>query len=411
MKFNFRFFIANACILVFGFFCFNPTANATNWDTGRGWILIEKSAAVNEETAQICHLWNAIIFAPKEKLSCSIGTVFVVDLLNRNIYYGVGETWSSLDGLKLKAEVLARRLNEGGHDQLEKLRDQQVIKRDDAIAAAKMVQDEKDAMQKRLIYTKEYGAAINLESIADFEKKYGNDDPDNLIQKLEPLKLQLETKQYQDRFDAAKSSSELQSFISEYESKDPDRLILEAKRRLAAVLMVEQAEQARLIREKLADEEKRKREQAVEQRANELARKKEAKDESRNRLQFIKNLRVRYSKNLTSESPHALEIVSSFIISCRAPDHRVLPLLNVLFAQIANAGSGFEFKLQIRSRGNAVRIYSDLSYKGKRLRETALAWEISEWNELRPVGITTEAVLNSCYGTQGPIWLMPDERL
>lgn len=118
---------------------------------------------------------------------------------------------------------------------------------------------EKLITERQVTYLESYKAATSLALIGDFQTRYANNDPDNLIPKLEPLKLQIETKQYQDRFAAAKSSSELQSFISDYESKDPDRLIPEAKKRLATVQKVEQAEQ-----------ERRKREQALEQRQGKL---------------------------------------------------------------------------------------------------------------------------------------------
>jgi hypothetical protein len=148
--------------------------------------------------------------------------------------------------------------------------DKEYLKNEKIKISDKLKNESEKLIEEKRIYLAEYESIKNLDQIYAFENQYRNSDTDNLIRKLEPLKLQLETKQYQDRFDAAKSSSELQSFISEYESKDPDRLIPEAKRRLAAVLKVEQAELARLTRAKLAEEEKRKREQVIEQKQGKL---------------------------------------------------------------------------------------------------------------------------------------------
>ena len=132
--------------------------------------------------------------------------------------------------------------------------DSVVSKMADLKTAQEARKTEAERERKYLAYTKEFESSKSLEAITAFEKQYRDNDPDNLIPKLEPLKLQLETKQYQDRFASAKSSSELQSFISDYESKDPDHLTPQAKKRLAVALKAEQAEQ-----------EKRKRDQSLEQ--------------------------------------------------------------------------------------------------------------------------------------------------
>jgi hypothetical protein len=71
--------------------------------------------------------------------------------------------------------------------------------------------------------------------------------------------------------------------------------------------------------------------------------------------------------------------------------------------------SGGELTFFLRSRGSQVRIYAEARKDGKRLGEPSLYYEINEWGELRPIAIRMEAVLNSCAGFQGPIWLMPGE--
>jgi hypothetical protein len=104
-----------------------------------------------------------------------------------------------------------------------------------------------DAAEKRerdkQEYVRAYEAANTLILISSFEYRYRYNDPENLIPRLEPLKRQLEAKQYQDRFADAISSSDLQSFISAHELNDPDTLVPEAKRRLEVALKTERAKQ------------------------------------------------------------------------------------------------------------------------------------------------------------------------
>ena len=84
-----------------------------------------------------------------------------------------------------------------------------------------------------------------------------------------------------------------------------------------------------------------------------------------------------------------------------------MTLLQVTVQELANLGSRMTFN--IHTRGKSVRIYSDVRKDGKPLGPVQLYFEINEWGELRSVAIRNEAVLNSCYGSYGPIWLLSSE--
>lgn len=128
------------------------------------------------------------------------------------------------------------------------------------------------------------------------------------------------------------------------------------------------------------------------------------------RLKYISNFRKKYSASIYSEDAEAYRIVSGFDIDCKLQDRRFLPLLHVLYATAGEAeGMGGELKFYLQRRVGEVRIYSELRNNGKMLREPTLNYQINDWGELRPVGISAEALLNGCIGSYGPIWLFPGE--
>ena len=140
-----------------------------------------------------------------------------------------------------------------------------------------------------------------------------------------------------------------------------------------------------------------------------MADRKAAIDSDRNRIQYIKDLRTKYFRQITSDSPEALRIVSSFIIDCQSPDHRVMPLLHALYVQASEAAAmGGEYRFRLKNSGKSVRIYGEVHMNG-RSSGSSLDWTINEWGELRAAGISNDAVLNSCFGSHGPVWLMPGE--
>lgn len=120
--------------------------------------------------------------------------------------------------------------------------------------------------------------------------------------------------------------------------------------------------------------------------------------------QYIAKLRSTYGGRLHFESAEAERIVRSFNIDCRARDGRYLPLINVLYVRLSQSSSKtIWLETDVQERGGEVRIVDTV--RGPKARPVSeVSFEINKWGELRPIGITAEAVLNSCYGSYGPIW-------
>jgi hypothetical protein len=84
--------------------------------------------------------------------------------------------------------------------------------------------------------------------------------------------------------------------------------------------------------------------------------------------------------------------------------------LHALYASMDQTdGMGARMIFYLQNRGQAVRIFSELFRDGKSLGEPSLYYHLNEWGDLQTVGVRSEAVLNACIGSQGPIWLMPGE--
>jgi hypothetical protein len=60
---------------------------------------------------------------------------------------------------------------------------------------------------------------------------------------------------------------------------------------------------------------------------------------------------------------------------------------------------------KVDSRDNEVRIYDAIAEKHGLISQYELSFEINKWRELKPIGISTVAVLNVCDGSLGSIWL------
>lgn len=190
-----------------------------------------------DDFAVICHFWNATIFAPGEKPSCFIGTVFAADLMKREIYYAMdGDVQGmprSNSERQLKREVLINSLKGEAVERLESIRAAQ-------IAANNAAKEKTAADDARSRYLDTFEAATTLELIKDFEAKYTGNDPDGLIGKLAIHRHVLEYKKYLDDFSNAKTPSDFSRFISAYEQDDRDRLIPEAKKRRSLALADEE---------------------------------------------------------------------------------------------------------------------------------------------------------------------------
>lgn len=346
--------------------------------------------------ATMCHFWNVTLFAPHEEHSCMVGTLFTVDLEAREIRYAnateQGLPRNQADR-NLKRSVLANALKGDGFEKLEAMRSVLVAELEEAhrIAASNKARAE---------YRTAYEAATSsLDQIQAFEAKYAGNDPDGLIPQLAATKEYLTLERYRVAYQNAKTSAELKKFVEDYRTSDPDNLVPEVRKRIAEAEKQEQLAQQKAERER---QEKRRQE--------EQATKKAAANQARNRLQYIQKLHKKYADNVIYESPEAFRIVSGFNIDCRHPDGRVLPLLHALYASMDQTdGMGARMIFYLQNRGQAVRIFSELFRDGKSLGEPSLYYHLNEWGDLQTVGVRSEAVLNACIGSQGPIWLMPGE--
>lgn len=304
------------------------------------------------DMAAVCHFWNSTIFAPSEQASCSIGTLYFVDLENRVFYLGtLSDAKQPLKDQRLSQEVTSRDLLKGGG--LEKL----------------------EGMRDSLLAQQE------------LEKKQA--EVENAHRK------------YVDDLTTTQAVASLESAITRYKNNDPDGLVQAAQTRLEG-LKARDAAQAKIRTEEKAN---RAAQELAERKKREEKSLKRRRDMEANRESYIASLHQKYFKNLISSSPQALGIVTNFSIDCRAQDGRYLPLINVLYATMpAIEKMGGELRYIIEKKGERVRIY-DVAYKnGKQVVAPSLRFEINEWGELRPHGITVEAILNSCFGSYGPIW-------
>lgn len=124
---------------------------------------------------------------------------------------------------------------------------------------------------------------------------------------------------------------------------------------------------------------------------------------------LIAELQKKYSQDITFSSPRAAQIVNSYNIDCKSNDGRYLPLINLLYTSLAASGGKWKTKLFVENRGEEVRIYeSGYFLDGRKMEGGGVKFEINRWGELIPhLGITTEAILNACYGSYGRIWVTP----
>src|ERR1700686_5011445 len=51
------------------------------------WTLTNEVVTRTPDMAAVCQFWNASVFAPGEKESCGIGTLYFVDLDSRTFFY------------------------------------------------------------------------------------------------------------------------------------------------------------------------------------------------------------------------------------------------------------------------------------------------------------------------------------
>ena len=51
------------------------------------WRFVDRVTPPTAEHALICHFWNATVYAPGEKGSCNVGTIYAANLISGEIGY------------------------------------------------------------------------------------------------------------------------------------------------------------------------------------------------------------------------------------------------------------------------------------------------------------------------------------
>lgn len=146
------------------------------------------------------------------------------------------------------------------------------------------------------------------------------------------------------------------------------------------------------------------------------AKRQEEEEAKRNRVQrervsvvqatrYVAELQAKYRGRLTFGSIALEKYINDFNIDCRVIPRRV-PLRNILLARIAQGDTSKEVWLSthVLSIGRSVRIFDQLQRRSGAKIEPAMVFEINDWGELRGVGISSEELLNTCFGSYGPIW-------
>jgi len=129
---------------------------------------------------------------------------------------------------------------------------------------------------------------------------------------------------------------------------------------------------------------------------------------------YILELRKKYASRIIYEDAYARKIAQDFDIDCKARDGRYLPLENVLLATISahdelltkgKNSSNNSFTIRVVSRGDDVRVYDEAVIGGDHI--SMVRFEINKWGEIRSPTHKLEATRNSCFGSYGPIWVVP----
>lgn len=359
------------------------------------WRLLPEVGTPTADSAYICHLWGADIYAPGEPVSCYVGTILVVDLHSGVIRYhhrGAQGLADSQDERDLESKTLAAALRDGGFRKLDQLSFELLEQK--VAAMSKVV-----AEQFRSSYLADFDNANTLASITAFEQRYRDDDPDNLIPKLGPLKARLELQAYRSAYENATTSVLLGQFIRDYQENDLEGLIPAAKKRYK-LLVVQEAEALQLAERRSAEQKAALERDALQQAAKERAA----------RLRYIDSLRMKYAKSVKSETAEGYQLVAQFKILCPNPQRRVIPLLTVLYRAAQDASyMGGELKFYIRNQGKSVRIYSQAIANGKVLGPALLSYELNEWGDLHAVGGQKLAIMNGCFDSGAAIWLTPGD--
>ena len=121
-----------------------------------------------------------------------------------------------------------------------------------------------------------------------------------------------------------------------------------------------------------------------------------------------KSLHMKYAGRLTFKTAEAQQIVEGFNIDCRAADRRYLPLINVIYAKLAELdGDHAHLETVADSRDGEVRVIDRLISSDGAVMNEVIAYQIDKWNELYPRASRPEALRNACFSGWGEIWVIP----
>ena len=184
------------------------------------WKLIDEVGATGRDSVFICNLWGATIYLQGEKVTCRIGTLFVVNLEKREIRYLSNDAQGlsrRRDERDVERNALSSGLEGKGFKQLEESRKTLIEKRE--------VEQNKVAEEsKRSAYLEAFNNSTTLDKIQDFETRYKDDDTDGFIGQLNSRKPGLQYEAYRSAYGNATSISSLEEFIETYKDNDVDKL-------------------------------------------------------------------------------------------------------------------------------------------------------------------------------------------
>lgn len=125
-------------------------------------------------------------------------------------------------------------------------------------------------------------------------------------------------------------------------------------------------------------------------------------------LLYISRLEKDYGSMVHFESDYAERIVRNFDIKCNSNmDSRYLPLFNIILSRLPSQNiNGIKTHVFVLERDGEVRVIDLYELQNGKTIETAV-FQINKWGEITPMGgITSSAVLNACFASHGPIWLL-----
>lgn len=135
-----------------------------------------------------------------------------------------------------------------------------------------------------------------------------------------------------------------------------------------------------------------------------------AEQEKNKNALYIQKLRQKYAARIKYDTAAASKAVKGFNLDCQAKDRRYLPLEHLLLAKLSSLDeSNGWLTIRVDSRGDDVRLYDELVRADGRVIDSRVAFELNRWGELRSMNGRMEAVRNACFGSQGPIWIVPKD--